>query len=316
MRHLFDSFPRNDLTNPLLSDQDSLNSGHDQRDEKPKSKVDKNYYRIDCRLLAIQKKLLSRQFLLLRQLQAPENRQFRKYLCKNLGITGGIILSFISGGLFTLIHGIALNKRIKAAYKAFYIDIYSSLCNHSGVYGATCNDATLYIPTPYLCNLELPDQSPVYTPDYKKTITTLCEPVARILCYSDSQTSISIGITLIVIALVILAFLCLKLKADAESGSRPQLISDNETNILLSLPSVDKTFLMESGVIAPTTTEITSERLLSRIDQRRRQFTLFADRTLNLLPAISLIVAQYDEEVSLSCLPQAGDFSGGMYRQG
>lgn len=276
--------------------------------------VDQKYVKMDLRLHKIQDRLLSRWYLLLRQLQAPENRSFRKFLYKKLGIAG--ILSGVTvGSSLVIAKGVALINERSAAYKDFYVDKHSSLHNFYLVYSATCNDTVYQLPSPYLCTFYLPaHDGPVYNQSYKETIKKLCDPAARILCSNidDDIKSWSItGIVLCVLVAVAIAVFCIKLIRNP----RPGLAPVHDTNILPALPAEHKEVLIESGVVSPTVTEITTNGLLENIYQRRRQFTLFSTlKAQNLPPNINFIVAQYDEAIPLSCLPIAGDFAQGMGR--
>lgn len=338
---LFNSLSKNNSTNPLLNDQDSLDEKHtsDQKEEdleltpyyslthqidekqecKIKSpelqeKMDEKYSRMDRRLHKIQDRLFSRWFLLLPRLQAPENQSFRKFLCKQLSICGALSVVAL-GGLLVITKGMALvHDRIAAydaAFKAFYVDI-NPLLHYNGVYGATCNETTsVVVYHPYLCDYAVPSTNPLYSGSYNKIMKAICEPAARILCSHTDDGSKGWNITGIIVfslALIALTIFFVKFIRNPRSG----LLPIHNTNILPILSSDHKEFLIESRVIMPTDTEITIERLSQQINQRRRQFMLFNTLgTQKLSQDNSLIVAQYDEEVSLSCIPIAGDFASG-----
>lgn len=280
--------------------------------QEPKESMDEKYSRMDRRLHKIQDRLHSRWVILLRQLKAPENRPFRRYLYKQLCI-GGALSGGALGSSLVIAKGVALINYLNAASNAFYIDTHFSLSNRSGVYNATCHEATSFIASPYLCDLWLPSSGPTFTPSYNEIIKTLCEPPARILCSNiknDIVSWITPGGVVGALILVALVIFCVKL---INGRSRPRLTPVHETNILPTLSSDHKEFLIESGVIAPTDTEIDPQRLSNQINQKRRQFGIFASPDAKTLPPdISLIMAQYDEEVPLpSLLPVAGDLAAG-----
>ncbi len=188
-----------------------------------------DYHEMDRRLHQVQDKL---QWLLLRQQQwTPENRPFRRYLCKQLAI-GGVLSGIALAGSLVLAKGLH--------------DSNSSWSITGGLIGGSA-------------------------------------------------------------LMALVAFFC-KLCGENE----PRIVPVSETNILLALPPGHKEILTESGVIASTVNEITPEQLSNQINQRRRQFMLFATLDAQKLSSdISLIVAQYDEEVAGSCLPEAGDYALG-----